>query len=131
MGCHSCTIKVNTAGASWLDAQGKLDLLPPQGTVFNDYNLAIEAAVAGLGVIVGRSALITEELRSGRLTAVDPFTIPKSTSLLSGRATASTASGCPDGLGLVGPRGISFRRFVGRDYAVERLTRLSSSPLSV
>lgn len=61
---------------TWLDAQGKLDLLPPQGTVFNDYNLAIEAAVAGLGVIVGRSALITEELRSGRLTAVDPFTIP-------------------------------------------------------
>lgn len=63
---------------TWLDAQGKLDLLPPQGTVFNDYNLAIEAAVAGLGVIVGRSALITEELRSGRLTAVDPFTIPSS-----------------------------------------------------
>ena len=61
---------------TWLDAQGKLDLLPPQGIVFNDYNLAVEAAVAGLGVIVGRSALITEELRSGKLTAVDPLRIP-------------------------------------------------------
>jgi hypothetical protein len=54
---------------------------------------------------------------------------PESTSLLTGEATASTASGCPNGLGLVGPRGISFRRFVGRGCAVGRLTRLSSSPL--
>jgi LysR family transcriptional regulator, glycine cleavage system transcriptional activator len=60
---------------AWLDALGKLELLPAQGIVFNDYNLAVEAAVAGLGVIVGRSALIAEELRSGKLIAADPFRI--------------------------------------------------------
>lgn len=60
----------------WLDAMGRPDLLPPQGVVFNDYNLAIEAAVAGLGAAIGRSALIAEELRSGKLTEVGPLRTP-------------------------------------------------------
>ena len=60
----------------WLEALERSDLLPSQGTVFNDYNLVIEAAIAGLGVAIGRSALIAEELRFGRLTEVDPFRTP-------------------------------------------------------
>lgn len=57
----------------WLAARGGSDLLPSRGTVFNDYNLVIEAATAGLGIAIGRSALIAEELRSGRLAEVDAF----------------------------------------------------------
>jgi LysR family glycine cleavage system transcriptional activator len=60
----------------WLTALGRPDLLPPQGVVFNDYNLAIEAAVAGLGVMIGRTMLIVEELRSGRLAEVSPHGVP-------------------------------------------------------
>jgi LysR family glycine cleavage system transcriptional activator len=60
----------------WLAAFGRPDLLPPQGVVFNDYNLAIEAAVAGLGIAIGRTALIAEELRSGRLSEVNPLRVP-------------------------------------------------------
>jgi len=62
----------------WLRAIGHPGLLPPRGTVFNDYNLAIEAAVAGLGVVVGRSALVAEELRSGRLVEPIAFRVPSS-----------------------------------------------------
>lgn len=60
----------------WLGALGRLDLLPPQGVVFNDYNLSVEAAVAGLGVVIGRTALIEEELGSGRLIEAAPFRVP-------------------------------------------------------
>jgi LysR family glycine cleavage system transcriptional activator len=60
----------------WLAAIGRPELLPPQGTVFNDYNLAVGAAVLGLGVLIGRTALITEELREGRLVEAVPFRIP-------------------------------------------------------
>jgi LysR family transcriptional regulator, glycine cleavage system transcriptional activator len=61
---------------TWLGALGRPDLLPPQGVVFNDYNLAVEAALAGLGVAIGRTALIAEELRSGRLRELSPLRIP-------------------------------------------------------
>jgi LysR family glycine cleavage system transcriptional activator len=60
----------------WLGAMGRPDLLPSEGIVFNDYNLAIEAAVAGLGLIIGRSMLIAEELRSGRLVEPFAFQVP-------------------------------------------------------
>ena len=59
----------------WLAALGRLDLLPRQGVVFNDYNLTIGAAVAGLGVAIGRTALISEELRSDRLREVTPIRV--------------------------------------------------------
>jgi LysR family transcriptional regulator, glycine cleavage system transcriptional activator len=60
----------------WLSSVGKPDLLPPHGTVFNDYNLAVEAAVSGLGVLIGRTALIQDELRSGRLIESVPLRVP-------------------------------------------------------
>lgn len=60
----------------WLAAAGRPDLLPASGTVFNDYNLAVGAAVSGLGVLVGRTALIEQELRDGRLTEAVPLRVP-------------------------------------------------------
>jgi LysR family transcriptional regulator, glycine cleavage system transcriptional activator len=60
----------------WLSAVGKPELLPSQGIVFNDYNLAVEAAVSGLGLLVGRTALIQEELRSGRLIECVQLRVP-------------------------------------------------------
>jgi LysR family transcriptional regulator, glycine cleavage system transcriptional activator len=60
----------------WLAAAGRPELLPAQGTVFNDYNLAIGAAVSGLGVLIGRTALIQNELRSGALVEAVPFRVP-------------------------------------------------------
>lgn len=60
----------------WLTALGRPDLLPRQGIVFNDYNLAVEAALAGLGVAIGRTALIVEELRSARLRELSSLRVP-------------------------------------------------------
>jgi LysR family glycine cleavage system transcriptional activator len=60
----------------WLSAAGCPDLLPSQGTVFNDYNLAVGAAISGLGVLIGRTALISRELRDGTLEEAVPFRVP-------------------------------------------------------
>jgi LysR family glycine cleavage system transcriptional activator len=60
---------------AWLAAVGRPNLQPSKGIVFNDYNLTIEAAAAGLGVAIGRTALIAEELRTGRLSEVGPFRV--------------------------------------------------------
>lgn len=60
----------------WLSAVGRPDLLPTSGTVFNDYNVAVGAAVSGLGVLVGRTALIADELRDGRLEEAVPLRMP-------------------------------------------------------
>jgi len=56
----------------WLAAVGRPGLLPSQGLVFNDYNLAVGAAVSGMGVLIGRSALVAGELREGRLVEAVP-----------------------------------------------------------
>lgn len=60
----------------WLTAVGQPELLPESGTVFNDYNLAVHAAVSGLGVLIGRTALIEEEFREGRLVEAVPLRVP-------------------------------------------------------
>lgn len=60
----------------WLAAAGRPELLPESGTVFNDYNLAVGAAVSGLGVLIGRTALVAEELRDGRLIEAVPLRVP-------------------------------------------------------
>jgi DNA-binding transcriptional LysR family regulator len=44
--------------------------------VFNDYNLAGGAAVSGLGVLIGRTALVETELQEGRLVERMAFRIP-------------------------------------------------------
>lgn len=55
---------------SWLGAAGRQDVDALRGSRFTVSALAIEAAVEGSGVILGRSALIERELAEGRLVPV-------------------------------------------------------------
>jgi LysR family glycine cleavage system transcriptional activator len=60
----------------WLRAAGLDENIGRAGLTFNDYNLLVEAALSGLGVGFGRSALILRELESGRLIAPFPLKVP-------------------------------------------------------
>jgi LysR family glycine cleavage system transcriptional activator len=55
----------------WLGATGLADLRPRQESRFTLYSMALEAAMRGGGVLIGHSALIADDLASGRL--VVPF----------------------------------------------------------
>jgi len=51
----------------WFQAVG-LDLVEPQaGVLFSDTLLAVQAAIAGRGILLARRSIIEDELRSGRL----------------------------------------------------------------
>ena len=56
---------------AWLDAQGHPEVPAETGRHFSQSNLSIEAAAAGLGVCLGRSPLVLDDLLEGRL--VRPF----------------------------------------------------------
>ncbi|MEO6898169.1 MAG: LysR substrate-binding domain-containing protein [Caldimonas sp.] len=60
----------------WLTAICRPDLLRGRGTIYNDYNLALVAAAAGLGAVIGRTALVQNELSAGRLVELIPFRVP-------------------------------------------------------
>ncbi len=53
----------------WLGAAGIPDLKPANEQVFEHFYFAIQAALAGLGVVMGPLALVGEEVRDGRLLA--------------------------------------------------------------
>jgi LysR family glycine cleavage system transcriptional activator len=53
----------------WLTAAGITDLRPARNQVFEHFYFAIQAAVEGLGVVMGPLALVGDELREGRLLA--------------------------------------------------------------
>jgi LysR family glycine cleavage system transcriptional activator len=53
----------------WLEAAGITELKPAGEQVFEHFYFAIQAALAGVGVVMGPLALVTEEVRSGRLLA--------------------------------------------------------------
>lgn len=55
----------------WLAAAHVDDVDPDRGSGFDDSSLAIQAAIAGMGVALGRSVLVREDLEAGRL--VRPF----------------------------------------------------------
>jgi LysR family glycine cleavage system transcriptional activator len=55
----------------WLSAAGIPDVPTDRGPKFDSYALALEAAVHGCGVAIGRTAFVQSELDSGRLVA--PF----------------------------------------------------------
>jgi LysR family glycine cleavage system transcriptional activator len=53
----------------WLAAAGVRDLKPARDQVFEHFYFAIQAAIEGLGVAMGPLALVSDELREGRLLA--------------------------------------------------------------
>ena len=57
----------------WLNAVGVADIDSERGPVFETSDLALRAAAEGLGVAIGSSALVEDDLKKGRLVA--PFTV--------------------------------------------------------
>ncbi|MDZ7840992.1 MAG: transcriptional regulator GcvA [Gammaproteobacteria bacterium] len=55
----------------WFRAAGVTDPVPRRGPHFGDANALLQAATDGLGVALGRSLLVADDLRAGRL--VEPF----------------------------------------------------------
>lgn len=64
---HAATLR--EAWPRWLAAANVPDLKPAREQVFEHFYFAIQAALEGLGVIMGPVALISDELRAGRLLA--------------------------------------------------------------
>jgi LysR family transcriptional regulator, glycine cleavage system transcriptional activator len=67
---HAATLP--EAWPRWLAAAGVPDLRPASEQVFEHFYFAIQAAIEGLGVLMGPVALITDELRTGRLQVPIP-----------------------------------------------------------
>jgi LysR family glycine cleavage system transcriptional activator len=64
---HAATL--GEAWARWLAAANVPDLKPAREQVFEHFYFAIQAALEGLGVVMGPVALIADELRAGGLLA--------------------------------------------------------------
>jgi LysR family transcriptional regulator, glycine cleavage system transcriptional activator len=64
---HSATLR--EAWPRWLAAANVPDLKPLRDQVFEHFYFAIQAALEGLGVVMGPLALIGDDLRAGRLLA--------------------------------------------------------------
>jgi len=64
---HAATLR--DAWPRWLAAAGVPNLKPARDQVFEHFYFAIQAALEGLGVLMGPVALISAELREGRLLA--------------------------------------------------------------
>jgi LysR family glycine cleavage system transcriptional activator len=58
---------------TWLDAAGVADVDLSKGRRFGQSNMSIQAAIEGLGVALGRSPLVIDDLAAGRL--VRPFDV--------------------------------------------------------
>jgi LysR family transcriptional regulator, glycine cleavage system transcriptional activator len=64
---HAATLR--EAWPRWLAAAHVPDLKPARDQVFEHFYFAIQTALEGLGVMMGPLALISDELRAGRLLA--------------------------------------------------------------
>ena len=64
---HAATLR--EAWPRWLAAADVPDLKPARDQVFEHFYFAIQAAIEGLGVVMGPVALVADELRAGRLLA--------------------------------------------------------------
>ena len=62
--------------AIWLHSAGIDDLDPHRGPTFLSSDHAIQAAVQGEGVVLGRSALVADDLAAGRLVRPFEFSLP-------------------------------------------------------
>jgi LysR family transcriptional regulator, glycine cleavage system transcriptional activator len=63
---------------SWFQARGVDEPAPQPAFSFNLTSLAIDAAVAGAGLLLGQRRLIAAELARGELVIVDDFSLPLS-----------------------------------------------------
>jgi len=63
---------------SWLQARGAATPATQPSLSFNLTSLAIEAAVAGAGLLLGQKRLIAAELARGDLVAIDTLSLPLS-----------------------------------------------------
>ena len=59
--------------ARWLAAAGVPDLKPREVVLFDDIGVGLEAAAVGMGIAMGRSTILGDDLMNGRL--VRPFTL--------------------------------------------------------
>jgi LysR family transcriptional regulator, glycine cleavage system transcriptional activator len=57
--------------AAWLSSAGVKDVNPRRGLTFDSYTFAVDAAVKGEGIALGRTTLVADDLAAGRL--VRPF----------------------------------------------------------
>lgn len=57
---------------AWLDRQGLSDIEAGGGLRFDTIQMAFEAAMMGLGVVLGRQPLVDRDLASGALVALGP-----------------------------------------------------------
>lgn len=64
---------------AWLGARGIAGLEPAGGLRFDTIQLAFEAAIAGLGVALGRRPLVDSDLATGALVEIDPEAIAAET----------------------------------------------------
>lgn len=62
--------------AMWLKSAGIEGIDPHRGPIFYSSDLAVQAAVQGEGVVLGRSALVTDDLAAGRLVRPFEFSMP-------------------------------------------------------
>ena len=68
----------------WLLAAGVRDIDWTKGPQFNDWMLAMQAAIEGQGVVLGRSALVANDLAGGRLVRPFNVSVPGKVRLLPG-----------------------------------------------
>jgi LysR family transcriptional regulator, glycine cleavage system transcriptional activator len=64
--------------AMWLRSAGIEGVDPHHGPTFLSSDLAVQAAVQGEGVVLGRSALVGDDLAAGRLVRPFEFSLPAS-----------------------------------------------------
>lgn len=57
---------------TWLDAQGVQGVSPAAGPQFDSYELALTAAVQGIGIALGQQPYVQEDLAAGRLIELFP-----------------------------------------------------------
>lgn len=65
-----------TNWAMWLKVAGATNVDPTRGPAFTDSGMVLQAAIDGMGVALGRSALAGDDLAAGRLIRPFDITLP-------------------------------------------------------
>ncbi|MCF8479219.1 MAG: transcriptional regulator GcvA [Rhodospirillum sp.] len=73
---HVLLQDVGISWASWLAPLGLEGIRPQRGPGYLDSALAIQACMEGQGILMGRTVMVEEDLRAGRLVAPFPQRVP-------------------------------------------------------